>query len=74
MVQRKQKDKYKKKGLGANEVWISNLKFFKSLYFLRWKACEKIAVFFNFVQNAKHTHCYAKFIVDSISENRFNVT
>ena len=41
---------------------------------LRWKACGKIAVFFNFVQNLKHTHFYAKFIVDSISENRFNVS
>ena len=41
---------------------------------LRWKACEKIAVFFDFVQNLKHTHFYAKFIVDSISENRFNVS
>ena len=38
------------------------------------KACEKIAVFFNFVQNLKHTYFYAKFIVDSISENRFNVS
>ena len=41
---------------------------------LRWKACEKIAVSFDFVQNRKHIHFYAKFIVDSISENRLNVS
>ena len=31
-------------------------------------------IVFNFMENPKHTHSYAKFIVDSISENRFNVS
>ena len=38
---------------------------------LRWMACEKIVIFFNFIKIAKHTYSYAKFIVNSISENRF---
>ena len=51
----------------SNDAWSNDSK-------LRWKASEKIAVFFNFIENPKHTHSYAKFIVDSISENRFNVS
>ena len=42
-----------------------------SLFILRWMACEKIVIFFNFIKIAKHTYSYAKFIVNFISENRF---
>ena len=58
-------------GLGVDRQFGLNIQI---AIHLRWKACGKIAVFFNFVQNLKHTHFYAKFIVDSISENRFNVS
>ena len=40
------------------------------LFGLRWKACGKTVIFFNFIKIAKHTYSYAKFIVNSISENR----
>ena len=45
--------------------------FAPTISFLRWMACEKIVIFFNFIKIAKHTYSYAKFIVNSISENRF---
>ena len=58
----------------GGEISILLISTLKVTLALRWKACEKIAVFFDFVQNLKHTHSYAKFIVDSISENRFNIS
>ena len=51
--------------------YIKNIYFQKRRKTLRWKACEKTVIFFNFIKIAKHTYSYAKFIVNSISENRF---
>ena len=41
---------------------------------LRWKVCGKMTTFINFVKNSKYILSYSKFIVDSISENRFDTS
>ena len=51
--------------------YVGILKHLSKFLPLRWMACEKIVIFFNFIKIAKHTYSYAKFIVNSISENRF---
>ena len=57
--------------LGTLPLCTIFLKVIRKLILLRWMVCEKIVIFFNFIKIAKHTYSYAKFIVNSISENRF---
>ena len=55
-------------------IWLATSKLTLNLdksNYLKWKACEKTLIFLNFIKIAKHTYSYAKFIVNSISENRF---
>ena len=41
---------------------------------LRWKTCEKKVIFLNSVENQNYIQFYAKFIVDSNSEDRFCIS